>query len=171
MAFEIKRYLRHWLAVDRRKVIDDAALQRLTEVVRQSEQKHTGEIRICVESRLPNSYLNRPHAMPAIARQRAVSQFAKLRVWDTQDNNGVLIYLLLAERAIEIVADRGLNPHATADDWKKMTQSLAEQLRQGNFEQGLVGTVEQVTDLLVRHFPLQAGQKNPNELPDSPSVQ
>ena len=171
MAFNLQRYLKHWLAADRRRSVDDAALQRLTEVVRQSEQKHSGEIRICVEARLPDSYLARPHAMPLIARQRALAQFSKLRVWDTQDNNGVLIYLLLNERAIEIVADRGINQHVSAEQWKAITQTLSEQLRQGHFEAGLTQAVQQVSALLERHFALAAGQRNPNELPDAPSVQ
>ena len=170
MAFNLQRYLKHWLAADRRRSVDDAALSRLTEVVRQSEQKHSGEIRICVEARLPDSYLARSHAMPLIARQRAIAQFSKLRVWDTQDNNGVLIYLLLNERAIEIVADRGINQHVSADQWKAITQKLSEQLRQGQFEAGLTQAVEQVSVLLEKHFALQSGQRNPNELPDAPSV-
>ncbi len=165
---DIRRYLRHWFADDRRRTLDDAALERLGALIRGSEQGHTGEIRICVEARLPNSYLGRPHAMPLIARQRAVAQFGKLRVWDTQDNNGVLIYLLLAERAIEIVADRGISRHVSADEWKQLTQTLSGYLQRGQFEAGLADCVRQVTALLERHFPAQPGQHNSNELPDAP---
>lgn len=170
MAFNLRRYLTHWLAPDRRRSVDDAALQRLTDVVRRSEQKHSGEIRICVEARLPNSYLARPHAMPLIARQRALAQFSRLRVWDTQHNNGVLIYLLLVERCIEIVADRGIYQALGAEPWQAITQQLSGQLRQGQFEAGLAQAVEQVSALLEQHFPVQPCQRNPNELPDAPSV-
>jgi uncharacterized membrane protein len=92
-------------------------LQRLKQRVSLSESCHTGEIRICIESTLPNSYLLRPGSIRVITRQRALAQFGKQRVWDAEHNNGVLIYLLLAERTIEIVADPGLNSVVSHADW------------------------------------------------------
>jgi uncharacterized membrane protein len=88
---------------DARRLLDEAALDRLQQRIALSERLHQGEIRICIEAGLPLSYLWRR----ATPRDRAVALFAKLGVWDTEHNNGVLIYLLLAEHAIEIVADRG----------------------------------------------------------------
>ena len=170
MPIQIKRHLLHWFAGDRRKQLSDAALQRLTEQVARSEQTHSGEIRICVESRLPDSYLRRPHAMQRIVRARAVAQFSKLRVWDTEHNNGVLIYLQLAERSIEIVADRGIDRLVGAPTWQTLIQALAERLRAGQMEQGLADAVNAVSALLQQHFPLQAGEVSSNELPNAPVV-
>ena len=105
----LSRVLRHRLLddTDTRRALDDAAMQRLADRVRRSEARHSGEIRISVEAGLPLSYLWQGLS----ARDRAITLFGKLRVWDTEANNGVLIYLLLAEHAIEIVADRGLTRH------------------------------------------------------------
>jgi uncharacterized membrane protein len=94
--------------------------------------------------------------------------FGKLRVWDTEANNGVLIYLLLAEHAIEIVADRGIDRHVGAQAWHRVLESMRAQFRAGQFEAGVLAAVDAVDALLVQHFPLQPGQVNPNELPDAP---
>jgi uncharacterized membrane protein len=96
--------------------------------------------------------------------------FGKLRVWDTEANNGVLIYLLLAEHAIEIVADRGLTRHVPAAQWQALVAQMREAFRAGRFEQGLADTVDAVDRLLAQHFPLAEGQANPNELPDRVDV-
>lgn len=164
----LRRILRHrWHDErDASRALDAAALARLEAQVVASEQRHSGEIRICVEAGLPLSYLWR-HAG---ARERAVTQFGKLRVWDTEHNNGVLIYLLLADRAIEIVADRGLAPYAGAEHWRSLIGTLGSALRTGRFEQGLERAVADVDALLVRHFPLAPGEANPNQLPDRPVV-
>jgi hypothetical protein len=110
------RILKHrWLDdTDTRRALDGAALDRLAARVADSETRHSGEIRLSVEAGLPLSYLWQGLG----ARERAVTLFGKLRVWDTEDNNGVLIYLLLAEHAIEIVADRGLARHVPAAHWQ-----------------------------------------------------
>jgi uncharacterized membrane protein len=108
--------------------------------------------------------------MRVIARQRALSQFGKLHVWDTEHNNGVLIYLLLAERTIELVADRGLNHLVKQTDWQNMLQSLGEALRNNRLEDGLNQAIDAVTAVLIQHFPLEAGTIRPNELPDQPTL-
>ncbi len=128
-----------------------------------SERRHSGEIRLCVEAGLPLSYLWRD----ATPRQRAVTMFGKLRVWDTEQNNGVLIYLLLAEHAIEVVADRGLARAVPPETWQQLVAGMREAFRAGRFEDGLAQAVDRVDALLVAHFPLAAGQANPNELPDA----
>lgn len=166
----IRRLFRHRWMEESSRVIDAAALQRLREKVTASEGLHCGEIRICVEAGLPNSYLMRPGAMRTITRQRALSQFGKLRVWDTERNNGVLIYLLLAERTIELVADRGLNRCVSPQDWHDMVQRLGQALRQGQFEEGLAQAIEEVSTVLKQHFPIAAGQVRANELPDQPAL-
>ena len=112
----------------------------------------------------------RPGTMRTITRQRALSQFGKLRVWDTEHNNGVLIYLLLAERSIELVADRGLNRFVSPQQWQAMVQRLGLALHEGRYEDGLVQAVEEVSVILREHFPLRAGQVRANELPDQPAL-
>ena len=166
----VKRLVRHRCMEDKHGSIGHNMLQRLTQRVTASESLHTGEIRICIESALPNSYLLRPGAMRVITRQRAISQFGKLHVWDTEHNNGVLIYLLLAEQTIELVADRGLNHLVTSVDWQHIVQSLGEALRDNRVEDGLNQAVDTVTAVLVRHFPLSPGTVRPNELPDQPTL-
>ena len=131
-----------------------------------SETRHSGEIRVCVEAGLPLSYLWRG----ATARERAVTLFGKLRVWDTEQNNGVLIYLLLAEHRIEIVADRGLDRHVGAAQWQAIVGSMREAFAAGRFEDGLNAAIAAVHALLVQHFALEPGRTNPNELPDAPLV-
>ncbi len=101
---------------------------------------------------------------------QAKSVFMSRPVWDTANNNGVLIYLLLAEHAIEIVADRGLNHVVEPEVWQDVVANMGAAFREGNFEDGLTRALEEVSALLVRHFPLKTGDANPNELPDSPML-
>ncbi|MDB5874966.1 MAG: hypothetical protein JWQ07_4408 [Ramlibacter sp.] len=160
------RILRHrWLdESDTRKAIPPDLVERLARRVAASERRHTGEVCIYVEASLPMSYLWRG----ASARERAIAMFGKLRVWDTEHNNGVLIYLLLAERAIEIVADRGLGERVPPQEWQAIVGRMSAALREGRFEDGLTQALEEVSALLVEHFPAVAGKANPNELPDAP---
>ncbi len=158
------RLLRHrlWDEADAHRVLPPEALARLAARVAESERRHGGEIRLCVEASLPLSYLWR-HAS---ARERAVTQFGKLRVWDTEHNNGVLIYLLLAEHAIEIVADRGLNQRVSAEQWRTVIDSLRAALQAGRFEEGLMEAVQAVEQLLAQHFP-PSDDGPRNELPNA----
>ncbi len=158
------RILKHrWLdETDAARALGADALARLQAQVATSETRHSGEIRLCVEAGLPLSYLWRD----ATARQRAVTMFGKLRVWDTEHNNGVLIYLLLAERAIEIVADRGLSRHVPQAHWDRLVAGMREAFRARRFEAGLTQAVAAVDQLLLQHYALASGQTNPNELPD-----
>ena len=154
---------------DVRRILPADAMERLTRRVAASEHRHSGQIRICVEAGLPTSYLWRD----APARERAVMLFGKLRVWDTEQNNGVLIYLLLAEHAIEIVADRGIDRNVDDAEWAAMTQRMAAAFREGRFEDGVTQALEEVSALLVNHFPRDsgdAGEASSNELPDAPVV-
>ena len=163
----IARLLHHrWAEGGLRQALQPDLLERLGQRVAASERRHTGQIRICIEGGLPLSYLWRG----ADARERAVTQFGKLRVWDTEHNNGVLIYLLLAEHAIEIVADRGLNRHVTPQRWRELAQGMSASFKAGRFEDGLAAAIDAVELLLQQHFPLAEGAANPNELPDAPFV-
>jgi len=131
-----------------------------------SESRHTGQVRIYVESSLPLSYLSRN----AAARERAITLFGKLRVWDTENNNGILIYLLMAEHAIEIVADRGLNRHVHPERWTEMISRMRIPLREGHWEDGLMLALDEVSTLLEQHFPAPPGTALSNELPDAPII-
>lgn len=162
---KLSRIVKHrWMdEADRRRALDDAALQRLAAQVAAGEHHHSGEIRVSVEAALPMSYLLRG----LHARDRAVMLFSKLRVWDTEHSNGVLIYLLLAERAIEIVADRGLTRQVPQAQWDALLAGMREAFVRRQFEDGLTAAVAAVDALLRLHFPLAANEVNPNELPDS----
>ena len=164
----ISRVLRHrWLdESDTHKAIPPELVERLARRVAASEKRHTGEVRIYVEAGLPMSYLWR-HAS---ARERAVAMFGKLRVWDTEHNNGVLIYLLLAERAIEIVADRAVHRVVPAGEWQSIVGRMGAALREGRYEDGITQALEEVSALLVQHFPQAPGAANLNELPDEPAL-
>ena len=165
---KVRRLLRHrWFdSRDAYRAVPPAMVERLMKRVAASEHRHSGQVRICVEAALPTSYL----WQNLRARDRAITLFGKLRVWDTEHNNGVLIYLLLAERAIEIVADRGLNAHVSTAEWKAMAQRMGADFRNGRFEDGLTLALAEVSALLVQHFPLQEGMAPRNELPDEPVV-
>ncbi len=162
----LTRILKHrlWDETDTHRALNTAAVERLTERVTSSERHHSGEIRVCVESSLPLSYLWQNLG----ARDRAITMFGKLRVWDTDANNGVLIYLLLAEHAIEIVADRGLNRVVSEAEWKRIIDGMRATFHEGRYEEGLIRAIDAVDVLLAANFPLAAGSGNPNELPDRP---
>jgi uncharacterized membrane protein len=157
---------RWWDERDAARVLPAPALHRLERLVTNSEQGHSGEIRVVIEAGLPLSYL----WQDLTARDRAITQFGKLRVWDTAQNNGVLIYLLLAEHAIEIVADRGINQHVDGAQWQALIEPMRAAFRAGRFEAGLTEAIQTIDRLLRSQFPLAPGQANPNELPDRPLV-
>ena len=164
----LARWIRHRLqlpgAVNR--ALPPAALDRIEQAVAATEATHRGEIRLAVEASLPASYLRRD----APVRQRAEMMFAKLRVWDTDERNGVLIYVELADQGIEIVADRGLVRLVPADAWPPIVAAMAERFRAGDFAGGMVAGIEQVGRLLAQHFPARAGEHNPDELPNRPVI-
>lgn len=169
MLDRLYRVLKHrWLdRSDTLRAIPDDMAERLALRVAASEARHTGEIRLCVEAALPLSYVwQRESDGPTDrrVRQRALSWFGRLGVWDTEHNNGVLIYLLLAERAIEIVADRALTQRVDSAQWQGMIDRLGAHLRAGAFEDGLTAALEEVSALLVDLFPLSPGALRPNEL-------
>ena len=163
----LKRLARHsWYSkADAKRAVPAALQQKLQAQIKDSEDQHHGQIRICVEAALPISYIWRGLA----ARARAVTIFGKLRVWDTEHNNGVLIYVLLAERKIEIVADRGLAQHVNNATWQDVIKHIRTAFIAKQFENGLTFAIEQVSQQLIAYFPDQS--HHANELPDAPVIQ
>jgi uncharacterized membrane protein len=132
--------------------------------IRESEKLHMGELRFVVESSLEWQDL----FAGLTSRERALQVFSQLRIWDTEQNSGVLIYLLLADRRIEIVADRGINSRVDKVKWINICQDIESQLRLGNFESGVLLGISEITELLQQNFPSQV--HNPNDLPNRPLV-
>jgi uncharacterized membrane protein len=126
--------------------------------------KHDGELRFAVEGGMHLASLWRGQS----PRGRAIELFSQLRVWDTEHNSGVLIYVQLVDRTIEIVADRGINTKVAQGSWDEICRRMESAFRRGQFEQGTLAAIDEVTALLARHFP--AAGPNPNELPDKPLV-
>jgi uncharacterized membrane protein len=160
------RFLRHlfffpwWV----RARFPTRTLDAIERAVRDAEALHRGEIRFAVEGSL---------ALPALlraisARQRAAEVFSLLRVWDTAENSGVLIYLLLADRDVEIVADRGISARVAPEEWQRICGRMEEAFGRGEFESGAVNGIRAVGELLARHFP--AGPSPVDELPDRPII-
>ena len=162
----LKRIVKHLLVTDRQvmKAFPRSTLSKIEEAIKASETAHVGEIRFAVEGALDGAPLFKGQS----ARDRAIELFSQLRVWDTQHNTGVLIYLLLADRAVEIVADRGIHAVVEPQEWGKVCRQMEAAFRQSNFEGGVVSGVQAVTRHLVQHFP--SSSQDRNELPDKPVV-
>lgn len=147
-----------------RLVFPARTLRAIEATIREAEAAHAGEIRFAVESALPLSPLLRGQS----ARERALEVFSQLRVWDTEMNNGVLIYLLLADHDVEIVADRDAHARVGTEGWEKICREMEALFRQGKFEEGVLHGIRAVSAHLVRHYPPQ--KKDSNELDDRPVV-
>jgi len=139
-------------------------LNQIEAAIRSNEALHAGELRMAIEAALDfEDVLSR-----ITARERAVEVFKRLQVWDTEHNNGVLIYILYADRAIEIVADRGYNHRVSADEWRTVCAAGELAFRSAQFADGAVALIDQVGRLIARHFPARIGDLN--ELPDRPTL-
>jgi uncharacterized membrane protein len=132
--------------------------------IQSSETSHTGELRFAVEAGLDIHELW--HGITP--RQRAIEVFSQLRIWDTEHNCGVLIYLLLADRRVEIVADRGIHAKVGDEQWQSICREMEKHLRAGDFEQGVMQGITAISSLLQQHFPEQGAHAN--ELSNSPVV-
>ena len=161
----LTRWMRHlWLdEANVRHLITREGLARLEARVQASESRHRGELRLCIEGGLPAQAL----WSGTTSRERAIELFSELRVWDTEHNNGVLIYLQLADHRIEVLADRGLMQQVPDAVWQDMTNALGQHLQAGHFEAGLTQAIDQVGALLHVRYPLVAGQTNIDELPNA----
>jgi uncharacterized membrane protein len=160
------RWLRH-LLLDQFALVRAfplATLEAIGRAVAEQEKRHRGELRVAIEGGLPLQALLAGRS----ARERALEHFARLRVWDTEDNAGVLVYLLLADRRVEIVADRGIHARVGDTAWETICGAMQQEFAAGRFEAGMLGGLGSISDLLAQHFP--AAGENPNELPDAPSV-
>jgi uncharacterized membrane protein len=151
----------HWRA---RRLFPPKALTAIEQAIKTGETSHSGQVRFVVEGALDGAPLFRNQP----ARERALDIFAQLRIWDTVHNNGVLIYLLLADRDVEIVADRGIDVKVGAAGWEKICRDMEGDFKAGKFESGVIRGIEAVSRQLARYFP--AHGKGPNELPDAPVV-
>ena len=132
--------------------------------VKKSERLHRGELRFAIENALAPGWVW--SAMSA--SQRAKDVFSNLRVWDTEENSGVLIYVLLADREVHIVADRGIAGHVPQTEWDAVARAMQKAFRLGEFRRGSLEGIERITILLSTHFP--AGVNNPNELSNKPVI-
>ena len=160
------RLLRHVFALSARHLFPEDSLQRIADAIAAGELRHRGEILFAVESELPALMVLRG----VQARTCAEAAFARLRVWDTEANNGVLIYLLLADHRIETVADRGLAGKVSAEQWRGVCVLMEERMQAGEPEQAVVRGIEAVSDLLAQHFPQVDGMPDSDELPNRPLI-
>jgi uncharacterized membrane protein len=163
---DFKRSLKHlmappWIVT---RVFPRYALEAIEVAIRASEKMHNGELRFAVEAGLDL----RPLLRDQTARQRAEQVFADLRVWDTEHNSGVLIYVQLVDHRIEIVADRGINAKVTQPEWDTICHRIEEAFRQRRYQQGVLTAIDEITLLLARHFPPLTA--NPDELSNEPVV-
>jgi uncharacterized membrane protein len=162
----IKRILRHLTTTDWQvnRTLPRAALRNIEEAIGASEATHTGQICIVVEGAIEGPRLLKCQS----ARERAVELFSQLRVWDTEHNNGVLVYLLLADRDVEILADRGIHQQVGDSEWERVCHEMEQAFRRSDFAGGLLAGIQSISSHLSRHFPRDGA--HPNELPDAPRV-
>ncbi|HEY0328207.1 MAG TPA: TPM domain-containing protein [Rhodopseudomonas sp.] len=162
----LKRIGRHlWANRSRvQKAFPPRTLDAIEHAIRASEASHAGQIRFVVEGALDGA----PLFADQPARQRALDVFSQLRIWDTEHNNGVLLYVLLADRNVEIIADRGIDAKVDAAEWEAICQAIEADFRGGRFEQGAVNGIQAIGRHLAAHFPGDANDAN--ELPDGPVV-
>jgi uncharacterized membrane protein len=147
-----------------RRIFTPQVLALIEQTIKAGETTHSGQVRFVVEGALDGAPLFRDQ----LARDRALDVFSQLRIWDTAHNNGVLIYLLLADRDFEIIADRGIDAKVGAARWEKICQSMEADFRAGNFSGGVIKGIQSVSRQLARYFPKHGA--GPNELPDEPVV-
>jgi uncharacterized membrane protein len=143
-----------------------ATLDAIEAAIRAGEATHTGQVCFAVEAALDTHDLRRGTS----ARERAIHVFGELRVWDTHANNGVLVFVLLADRDVEVVADRGAAAAVPAEAWEHVCREMETHFREGRFEAGAVAGVSAVSALLARHFPATGDRPSSNELRDRPVV-
>jgi uncharacterized membrane protein len=144
-----------------------ATLNAIEQAIKRAELTHAGEIRFAIETSLtPRHILN-----DISPRAHALEVFSHLRVWDTEGNNGVLIYVQLADRTVEIVADRGFQRRVSPAEWEAVCRLMEEHFRAGRFQVGSIAGVDAIGNLLARHFPQASARAiQSNQLPDRPTL-
>ncbi len=162
----VSRWLRHLFAMPflLHRRFPTLLLTEIETAIQHSEKHHNGEIRFAIETSLPLPALWRG----VTARQSSIEAFSDLHVWDTQDNSGVLIYLLLADHDLEIVADRGIAEKVGQSEWDEIAHAMEQRFRAGQFREGSLEGIQRVSELLIAHFP--PGERNPNELSNKPAI-
>ena len=161
------RWLRHLFDIaSARRRFPVATLDAIQHAIASSEHRHHGEIVFAVEGTLALRDVLRGMS----PRARAEEVFAHLRVWNTERNTGVLVYLLLADHAIEIVADRGVAREIEAAEWLQICATMQQHFRADEYERGAIAGVEAVGELLARHFPADGNARNKDELPNRPTL-
>ena len=163
---DFKRIVKHLLMTRWQvsRAFPSHALREIEKSIKASESAHQGEIRFVVEGALEGAILFEGQT----ARERAIDVFSQLRLWDTEHNNGVLIYLLLADRAVEIIADRGIHSRAGAHEWAPICRKIEADFKRTNYEDGVVNGIDAVAHHLKKHFPASGEKKN--ALPNVPVV-
>ena len=159
------RRLLHHVVTDHlsvRRTFPHASLARIEQAIAAGERTHRGQVCVAIEGALPPLRVLR-HLRP---RERALEVFGLLRVWDTEENAGVLIYLLLADRDVEIVADRGVDRRVGSGAWQAICTRMEAAFRASRYADGLVQGIDEISRLLATHFPRE--QPGANELPDKP---
>ena len=147
-----------------RRAFPASAMRAIRSMTGEQESRHGGELRFAVEASLP--WLKLWHGQSA--RSRAVELFGQLRIWDTEHNNGVLIYLLLADRRVEIIADRGIDGKVGEANWSVICREMQQAFAAGRFENGVNSGIVAISDLLALHYPPAAVRSN--ELSNEPVV-
>lgn len=162
----VRRFLRHVFADDRAvtRAFPPAAMEKIEQAIAANEQRHDGELRFAVEAGLPLRELVTGES----ARERAIELFGELRIWDTEQNCGVLIYLLLADKRVEIVADRGIHQKVGEAAWEAICGAMQREFHEGRFEHGVILGVQAISDLLATHYPPR--EDNADELPNRPFI-
>ena len=160
------RWIRHLTAGARvRRLFPQRAIDAIHAAIAAGERHHSGQVCFAIEQSMPLRDLARGRSV----RERAHDVFAQLRVWDTEHNSGVLVYVLVAERAIEIVADRGIAARVAQSEWQAICDRMRERFVAREFERGTIEGIDAVSAILARHFPTD-GSKHSNELSDTPVV-
>lgn len=162
---DLKRFWRHILMspLKARRAFPESAMAAIGREISASEKGHRGEVRLVVEAELTTAQL----WSDLRSRERAFALFAQLRTWDTEENTGILIYILLADHKVEVVADRGIARKVDQSEWDAICTAMGAAFRSGDFEGGSIAGVKAASRLLVRHFPA-GDSENPNELTDQP---
>ena len=162
----IKRILRHLVMTHWQvnRAFPRQTLIAIEQAIKASEAAHVGQIRFAVEGALDST----PHYKGQSARECAIDVFSLMRIWDTEHNNGLLIYVLVADRAVEIIADRGIHSKVGSREWESICRTMETAFKQENYEGGVVSGIQAVTQHLVKHFPASSAGRN--ELPDKPVV-
>jgi uncharacterized membrane protein len=145
------RFWRHAFYDERdlRRAFTDEGMTRIEQAIVAGEATHRGQVVVAIEAGLPLSRVLR--RLPP--RERALEVFGVLRVWDTEENDGVLVYLLLADRDVEIVADRAIHRKVGEAAWEAICKRMEEAFRDGHYIDGVVTGVLEISALLAQHFP------------------